>query len=161
MLFSLSIISIFAFISVYFFFQAESLNRKLVLANKDVKAIKKEKKETSDALRIIANKNQKFIQSRFEKLKEKNSNNEDFQLLNIMVNNYGTIFLESLKERGRLHKISKKCFENSEQGSYKNLITYIATQEQEIKSLWGSNNISGYISFVEVLLMEYENPNKP
>jgi len=156
MLFSLSIISIFAFISIYFFFQAESLNRKLLLAKKDAKSIGKEKKEISDSLRIIANKNQKFIQSRFEKLKEKKVDDEGLLLLNIIVDNYATIFLDCVKGRGRLHKVSAKLFETNEQGSYKTFTAYIEKMDPEIKRMWSSNNINGYLSFVEALVVGFE-----
>jgi len=155
MYFLLSLIAIFAFISVYFFFKAENLNRKLVLAKKEANVIKKESKSISDSMGVVANRNQEFIKSRFEKLKN-NNNDESLQLLTPIFNHYAIIMRESLKGRGKLHKITEKCYETNESGSYKKLTSYISTTNPEIKRMWSSNNINGYVSFVETLLIEHE-----
>jgi len=156
MYFLFSLIAIFAFISVYFFFKAENLHRKLMLAKKEAKVIKKESKSINDSMGIVANRNQEFIKSRFEKLKNNNSNDESLLLLTPIFNHYAIIMRESLKGRGKLHKITEKCYETNESGSYKKLTSYIATTTPEIKRMWSSNNINGYVSFVETLLIEHE-----
>lgn len=63
---------------------------------------------------------------------------------------------ESLKGRGKLHKITEKCYENNEKGSFKKFTSHIATASPELNRMWSSNNVNGFVSLIEALLLEYQ-----
>ncbi|MEW6989705.1 hypothetical protein AADZ91_03360 [Colwelliaceae bacterium 6441] len=162
MLFSLSIIFIFVGVSIYFYFKAEKLRVELISLKKEVKNFKQESKIMSDSLAVIAKKNEEFITHRFRKIqekeKEKQKGNELVKLLTPLVTNYAAIFRESIRGKGMMHKIAQKCCESYQKGSYKHLTQHIAKQEAHIKRAWGSNNINGFVSFLEAMIIELDKP---
>lgn len=156
MIFSLSIIAIFVAASVYFFFQAEGLNRQLVTAKRESVTIKKENKAFVDTMAIVAKRNEEFLIQRLNKLKETKKQNEVFELIQPVIHNYSAIFLGSLKGKGQVQKMVKKCCDGYEAGCYKNITTYIAKQDAQIKRMWSSNNLSGFMKLVDELMQKIE-----
>lgn len=156
MIFSLSLIALFVGVSIYFYFRAESLYRQVLMLKKDVATVKKESKAMVDSIALVAEKNAEFAQLRFKKLQDKQGDNEDLALLAPLFNNYATIFRESMRGKGQLAKAAKKCCDNYKQGSYQSLAKYISAQDNHIKRMWNGNNIGGFMSFIEAILLELE-----
>ncbi len=75
MIFSLSAIAIFVAASVYFLFQAERLNRQLIVAKRESVANKKENKALVDTMAIVAKRSEEALINRLNKLKCSNSCN--------------------------------------------------------------------------------------
>lgn len=158
MLFSLAIIVVFVVVSVYYYFRSEKLYAELKAVKKEASVIKKESKMMVDAFAVIAKKNEDFINFRFQALQEQSKDNESIVLLTPLVSNYATIFRESIRAKGEMHKIAQKCCESYQSGSFKRLSTYIATQDAHIKRAWSSNNIKGFVTFMEGMIIQLEKP---
>lgn len=154
MILVLSIAGIFVGLSIYFYFRAEGLQRDLLNAKKDSNNAKKENKFYIDSMAIIAKRNEDFVKHRLKIIKD----NELFELETIeiitpLINNYAAIFIECLKGKGKLQTTAKKCYESSGEQGFKKLVEHIAKQEASVKRMWSSNNLSGYISLIEALLL--------
>lgn len=158
MLFSLAIIVVFVVVSIYYYFRSEKLYAELKSVKKEASVIKKESKLMVDSFAVIAKKNEDFIGFRFKAIQEHCKDNESLVLLTPLVTNYATIFRESIRGKGEMHKIAKKCCESYQAGSFKRLNSHIATQDAHIKRAWSSNNINGFISFMEAMIILLEKP---
>lgn len=156
MLFSLAIIIVFVVVSVYYYFRSEKLYAELKAVKKEASAIKKESKVMVDSFAVIAKKNEDFINFRFQAIQEYSKDNESVVLLTPLVTNYATVFRESIRGKGEMHKIAKKCCESYQAGSFKRLSAHISSQENHIKRAWTSNNISGFVTFMEAMIIALE-----
>ncbi len=157
MIFSLSIIAIFVAVSVYFYFRAENLYRQLLIAKKEVTTVKKESKLMIDAFAKLAKKNEESVRTRAKRLQSLANEDKTLALLHPLINNYAMIFRESLKGKGNFHPIAQKCCENYKSGGYTLLTNYIAKhKDAQLKRFWSSNNIGGFVSFVDTVLVELE-----
>ena len=160
MIFVLAITVIFIAISIYFFFRAEKLQRELIISKRDSIISRKENKALVDSMAIIVSRHEEFSKVRLKKIKsqilEKNNqvSVEKLEIITPAINNYGIIFRECLKGKGKLHAITKRCYENHEANSFKAFTTFINQREMPLKRMWSSNNLTGYISLVEALLLE-------
>ncbi|WP_206486063.1 hypothetical protein [Thalassotalea sp. G2M2-11] len=161
MIFSVVVIGIFVAVSIYFYFRAESLYRQLMIVKKEAAEAKKESKHLTDAFAMMAKKHEEFAQSRYKKIKSLAKDEKHLQLLQPLLNNYSLIFRESIRGKGQLHKITQKCCENFDKGHYNQLTTYINRQQGEIKRAWSANNLKGFISLVEAMLVEFESDILP
>ncbi|WP_448565727.1 hypothetical protein [Thalassotalea ganghwensis] len=157
MIFVLAILAIFVAVSVYFYFRAETLQRKLVEIKKETSSTKKENQLLADAIALIAKKNEEFIQFRLATLKERCQEGEVLILyLTPLAKNYAAIVRESLKGKGQTNKIIKKCFDAYDPTSFQKLSSFISKQGGHYKRMWNSNNLNGFMSLVEALLNEAE-----
>lgn len=153
MVFVLSSIAIFVLISVYFFFRAEELQRKVLKMKRETSAVKKENQAYVEAMAIISQRYEDIYKKRFNDQRLAQGDNHDLlEMISPMINNYSVILNESLHGQGKLHKVVKQTYEGGEKGSYKKLTNYIAQQESEVRQAWSSNTFHGYISMVEALL---------
>jgi len=157
MIFTLSIIVLFVGISIYFFLKAEALQRQILLHKRETATLKKESKLLIDSMALIAKRNEEFLKRRIKQIIDNKGESEGLALLSSLSHFYATIFISSAKGKGQLHKAVKNCCEGYEAGSYKKLTTYIASQDQQIKRLWGNNNLNGFISLIEALLEQESN----
>jgi len=160
MLFSLLIIIVFVVISIYYYFNAEKLQYQLLVVKKEAALIKKESKSMTDSFAAIAKNNEEFVNFRFDKILETQKTNEVIELLKPLINNYSTIFRESIRSKGQTHKVAHKCCESYNGGSYKRLTVYIDKQDAHLKRLWKSNNLNGFMSFIEAILIQLEGENE-
>jgi hypothetical protein len=158
MLFSLAIIVVFV-VSVYYYFRSEKLYAELKNVKKEASTIKKESKMMVDSLAVIAKQNEDFMNFRFKAIQEYSKDNESLVLLTPLITHYATIFRESIRGKGEMHKIAKKCCESYQSGSFKRLSAHIASQDTHIKRAWSSNNIKGFISFMEAMIITLEKSN--
>ena len=119
--------------------------------------MKKESKVLVDSMAMIAKKNEDFAKHRIQKIRE--ASGEDTELfiyLFPLISNYSVIFTECAKANGLLHSMTKKCFDSFEPGSYGKFKAFVSKQSVEIKRMWNSNNLNGFMTFVEALLLEQE-----
>ena len=158
MLFSLAIIVVFVVVSIYYYFRSEKLYAELNTVKKEASIIRKESKLMIDSFAVIAKTNEEFINFRFQAIQEKCKDNESIVLLTPLMTNYAAIFRESIRGKGEMHKIVKKCCEGYQSGSYKRLSTFIASQDTHIKRAWSSNNVKGFIMFMEAMIIMLEKP---
>ena len=158
MLFVLVITLIFVLISVYFFFRAEKLQRKLMTQQRESSSTRKENQVLVETMTLVATREQEFAKERLKRLKAYAKANELEQLLihaeliSPLINNYSIIFQECLKGKGRLKAISQKCFENHDRAAYKKFVALIVTSNKQLKRYWSSDNLNGFLFLVDALL---------
>ncbi|TWX68624.1 hypothetical protein ESZ36_09070 [Colwellia demingiae] len=158
-MFFVSVITlIFVFISIYFFFRAEKLQRKLITQQRESSSTRKENKVLVESMTLVATREQEFAKERLKRLIAYAKANEHEQLLihteliSPLINNYSIIFQECLKGKGRLKAISQKCFENQDSSAYKKFVAMLVTSNKQLKRYWSSDNLNGFLFLVEALL---------
>jgi|VirMetMinimDraft_7_1064189.scaffolds.fasta_scaffold124563_2 hypothetical protein len=159
MIFVLSALAIVIMICIYFYVRAEGLQRELAMLKRDTAKNKKDEKLLIDAMALIAKKNEEFVIFRFNNLaKNHDKDNTLVICLTPLVANYASIFKESLK--GQTNKAIKKSFDAYDARSFAHLTALITKQGGHMKRMWGSNNLNGFMSLVEMLLHEMEQEKK-
>jgi len=154
MIFVLSISGVFIGLSIYFYFRAEGLQRALFSAKKESISAKKENKYYIDAMAIIAKRHEDFVKHRLQIIKDSEILElETIEIITPLINNYAAIFIECSKGKGKLQPIAKKCYESYGDEAFKKLVVHVTKQEASVKRMWSSNNLSGYISLIEALLL--------
>jgi len=160
MMYVASIIAAFVFISIYFFFRAENLQRELILAKRDISNTRRENKFFLDALVLTAKRNEESAKYRLKAIEQKMENckveleRNHLKMISPLVNNYSAIFIECLKGKGQMSIITKKCYENFQAGFYEEFSTFIGQKDATIKRMWANNNLNGFIALTEALLLE-------
>ena len=153
MIFVLSIMAIFVAISIYFFFRAEKLQREVILAKRDGNAARKENKALVDSMALIASRYEEFSRNRFMELKKQNKeDNEIIKQIAPLINNYSSIFCECLKGKERLKPMTQKCYQLIDANAFKDFNQFIGKRDSQIKRMWSSNSLNGFVSLVEALL---------
>ena len=155
----LLITALFVFVSVYFFFRAEKLQRSIVLLKRDTAKTQKENQVLSKSMALMAGNTEDFVKNRLQLLLNKSQDKkylDELALIKPFIDNYSLIFKECLMKKGRLHIITKKCFSNQEGDAYKSFFETIIKKDSKIQRLWNINNFIGFISLVEALLVKYE-----
>jgi hypothetical protein len=158
MLVLLLITALFIALSIYFFFRAEKIQNTLRLLKRDKGKILKEHTKLTESIALIASNHEEVAKIRLQLLLTESENQpylEHVKLIQPLINNYVIIFNECLKEKGRLHGMTKECFDNQNSGAYKDFINRIIKNDEKLQRLWESNNIIGFISLVEALLIKY------
>jgi len=157
MVFIFSIAIIFIAIMVYLFFRAEKLQQKLIKSQSESRNARKESQALLESLMLIIAKQDESIKQRLHELKAVEEKNEEqsssLTIISPLLINFTLIAGECLKGKGQLTKIAKKCYENSNPGSYKAFTLWIKTQDTKIRRMWSANTLSGYLSLVEALLV--------
>ncbi|GAA5135941.1 hypothetical protein [Thalassotalea piscium] len=157
MIFVLGLLAIFITVSIYFYFRAEGLQRDITALKRASLDSKKESQVLIDTLALMAKKNEEFIKFRFNKMaKELSDDNEFVVYLTPLVANYAAIVRESLKGKARTNIAIKKSCQAYDSRSFSRLTAYITKSDGHIKRTWNSNSLSGFMSFVEMLLNEME-----
>ncbi len=158
-MFFVSVITlVFVFISIYFFFRAEKLQRKLITQQRESSSTRKENKVLVESMTLVATREQEFAKERLKRLIAYAKANEHEQLLihteliTPLINNYSIIFQECLKGKGRLKAISQKCFENQDSSAYKKFVAMLVTSNKQLKRYWSSDSLNGFLFLVEALL---------
>lgn len=160
MIFVLSTAVLFIGLSVYFYFRAEGLQRTLYNVKKESSSTQKENKLYMESMAIIAKRHEDFAKHRLQIIKEREILElETIDIITPLINNYSAIFIECLKGKGKLQPIAKKCYENYDDEGFKKLVTYVSKQEANVKRMWSSNSLSGYISLIEALLLGNKEKN--
>ena len=150
----MSISGIFIGLSIYFYFRAERLQRDLFSAKKESSHAKKENKYYIDSMAIIAKRHEDFVKNRLQIIKNCQAlEPETIEIISPLVNNYAAIFIECLKGKGKLQSITKKCYGNFDDDAFKRFVAHVAKQDSSVRRMWSSNNLAGYISLIEALLL--------
>jgi len=150
MIFVLVVMAIFVAVSIYFFLKAENLQREIIIMKRGLSATKKENKAYVDMMAIIAQRYEEVAKQRFIDLRAESTEEVAmFDIVAPMINNYATIFNQSIRGKGQLQVAVEKVYEGSQKGSYKDLNNFIARSDKEISRAWSSNNINGFIMLVE------------
>tara|TARA_R110001592_G_scaffold82307_6_gene243763 strand:+ start:6293 stop:6823 length:531 start_codon:yes stop_codon:yes gene_type:complete len=155
----LLITALFVFISVYFFFRAEKLQRIIAVLNRDTAKAQKENQFLSKSMALMAGNTEGFAKNRFQLLLDKaqcQKTSNELALIKPFIDNYSLIFKACLMKKGILHTTTKQCFSNLEGDIYTNFFITIIKKDAKIQRLWSSNNFIGFISLVEALLVKYE-----
>ena len=161
MIFVLIVVAIFILVSVYFYFRAEKLQQELRAARREFSQSKKDSKAIADKMALVASRYEEFAKTRLKALQEHKLANipeleKEIQFIAPLINNYGAIFRACLSSKEQLKPMSEKCFEAVSPGSFKGFVTYINSKEANIRKMWSSNNLNGFISLVEALLIDLE-----
>jgi len=158
MLAVLLITALFVALSIYFFFRAEKLQHTLLRLKRETANTSKENTTLTKSMALIASNHEEFAKSRLQQLLANNKEqrrSDNAELIKPLINNYVIIFGECLKGKGQLQTITKKCFDNQGTNDYKEFVNKIIKNDVKIKRLWASNNLIGFISLVEALLVKY------
>lgn len=165
MLFVLIITILFVLASIYFFFRAEKLQKKILLNKREGFAIRKENKKLTDSMSLVSLREEEFSKAKLQRIRVYAMATENKKLLahteliSPLVNNYSLIFRECLKGRGRLKAICQKCFETHGHSAYKNFVAMIVTSDKTLKRYWASDNLNGYLFLIDALLtIEHTKP---
>ncbi len=164
--FVLAITVTFVVISVYFFLRTEKLQRQLIIQKRESANIYKENKALADSLALVASRHEEAARYRLKLMKEDvqqlnhEKNIEYCELISPIINNYGSVFRECIKGKGRLKKITQKCFSNNDANDFKKFISLIMQSEKQVKRYWSSNNLNGFILLVESLLLNNQGGKK-
>mgnify|MGYP000111979437 CR=1 FL=1 len=155
-----SLIAVFVMISIYLYFRAEGLQSDLTLAKRESKQIKKDNSTLLDAMVISANKNEEFAKFRLQEMKNNMDEKlteeltEELEFITLLTANYGTIYKECLKGNVQLKTVTKNCLDNYASGTFNSFSLFINNQDSALKKMWVSNNLQGFISLVEALLLQ-------
>ncbi|NQY87230.1 MAG: hypothetical protein HRT51_05660 [Colwellia sp.] len=157
MLAILFITALFVVISIFLFFRAEKLQHSLLVLQRETTDTLKENKALTEAMVLIASKHEQFTKNRLQQLlanNQKHKRQDIVELIQPLINNYLLIFSECLKKQ-KLQTVTKKCFDSQSTNDYKEFISKVIKNDVTIKRLWASNNLIGFISLVEALLVKY------
>ncbi len=159
----LLITALFVAISVYFYFRAEKLQRDLLILKRELSNTQKETVALSKSMALLASSHEDFAKNRFNLLiakTEQSSEKSDVVLLKPLFSNYAIIFRECLTGQGKMQKIIKKCFSNQDSEAFNEFTSKVIKTDSKLQRLWGSNNLTGFISLVESLLIKHEEVKK-
>ena len=159
MLALLLITALFVILSIYFFFRAEKLQNTLRLLKRDKGKTLKENTMLIESIALIASNHEEFAKIRLQLLlaeSESHPHSDQVELIQPLINNYVIIFNRCLKEKGRLHSITKECFDKQSTHEYKDYINRVIKNDEKLQRLWASNNLIGFISLVEALLIKFD-----
>lgn len=162
-----SLIAVFVMISIYLYFRAEGLQSDLTLAKRESKQIKKDNSTLLDAMVISANKNEEFAKFRLQEMKNNMDEKlteelkEELEFITLLTANYGIIYKECLKGNVQLKTITKSCLDNYASGTFNSFALFMGNQDSALKKMWLSNNLQGFISLVEALLLQLNKKIKP
>lgn len=159
MLVVLIITALFVALSVYFFFRAEKLQQSILVLKRETSINLKQSTALTESIALIASNQEGFAKDRLQKLLDNNSeqqSNNNVELIKPLINNYLIIFSECLKGKGKLQSITKQCFENQSTYNYKEFVNKVIKSDAKIQRLWSSNNLIGFVSLVEALLVKYD-----
>ncbi|WP_286263508.1 hypothetical protein [Thalassotalea atypica] len=159
MIFVLILVVIFILVSIYFYFRAEKLQQELRVIRREFTQSKKDSKAIADKMALVASRHEEFAKFRLKliqecKLANKVELEKQIQFIAPLINNYGAIFRACSSSKDQLKPMSEKCFEGLNPGSYNGFVTYINGKEAHIRKMWSSNNLIGFISLVEALLID-------
>lgn len=155
----LLVTALFVFISIYFFFRTEKLQRTITSMKRDASKTQQENQVFSKSMALIAGSTEEFTKKRLQCLldKSKCSNTiNQLTLIKPIIHNYAVIFKECLVKKGKLQSTIKKCFSSLEEDTYQEFFETCIKKDSKIQRLWNSNNFIGFISLVEALLVKYE-----
>jgi len=155
----LLITALFVFISVYFFFRAEKLQRTIMLLKRDAVITQKENQIFSKSTALMAGNTEIFVKNRLQVLLKKTKDEDvlaELTLIKPFIDSYALLFKECLMKKGRLQTATKEIFLSQKVDVYKDFFEVIIKKDTKILRLWNSNNFIGFISLVEALLVKYE-----
>lgn len=158
MLAVLLITALFVALSIYFYFRAEKLQHTLLRLKRETANTSKENTALTKSMALIASNHEAFAKSRLQQLLANNKEQKrsgNVELIQPLINNYVIIFGECLKGKGQLQTVTKKCFDSQDTNGYKEFVNKVIKNDVKIQRLWASNNLIGFISLVEALLVKY------
>lgn len=156
MIFLLIIIGIFIAASIYYYFKSEGLNQQLVGLKRELFETRKESQALLEASALMAQKSEEMLKQRFTMIQNRLGENSSVDVYAPLVNNYAKIFLETMRGKGKMHKVTQKCYEGFQVGSYRKFTGFVNSLDTPIKRAWGQNNLSGLITFIELIATHYE-----
>jgi hypothetical protein len=160
MLIIASVIAVIVFICIFLFFRLENIKQSLQIAKGEINSTKRENKQLVDSLVLVAKRYEEFAQYRLAYYEELSSRyqNEENQLglfiITPLIQYYGHIFQECLKKDGRLAIVVKACYDKKKAPSFDEFTLFISKQDTAVKKMWQQNNLLGYVSLVEALLIK-------
>lgn len=158
MLAVLLITILFVAISIYFFFRAEKLQRDLLLLKREITSTQQENKILSKSIALTANSHEEFAKSRLNLIlnsAEQTADKANIELLKPLINNYAVIFRMCSTNKDKMHAITKKCFNNQDKEAFKEFATKVIKADVKLQRLWASNNLAGFMSLVEAVLVKF------
>ncbi len=160
MIFAVSIIAIFAGVSIYFFFRAERLQREILIIKREEKLTIKENKALHNALAITLSQYEETVKERYFLLKNSMASSskklESLAVVFPLVNNFSNIAQEALKGKKQLSIIVKKCYLTIDANAYVEFSNHMKLQDKRVQRFWSNNNLKGFLMLVDALLGEYE-----
>lgn len=154
---------LFVIISIYFYFRAEKLQRDILILKRESSDTKKENIALSKSMALQASNHEDFVKTRLNLLineADEASEQNNVNLLKPLINNYSVIFHECLMGKGKMQAIIKKCFDNHDPEIFREFTDKVIKTDSKLKRLWGSNNLAGFISLVEALLVQFTEKQK-
>lgn len=159
MYFILAVTILFIGLSIYFFFRAEKFQHNLITVKRDNSNTNKENSKLLNSIAFISVQNEEFAKHRLGMIKAQAEKSQNVSVLTYVelitpfIHNYDGVFQECLKSKGQYHANIKKCYENANGASFKEFEQLITQGETHFSRFWVSNDLQGYCSLVEALLL--------
>lgn len=164
MIFLISILVIFLIASVYFFFRAESLQKRLLIEKKKTKQAEKDNQGFVDTMLMSSSKYQDFavyrvktIQDSANKLSQMPEKlADDLNVSKLFFENYGKIFIDAMTGKTGPKRSCQESLIQVNKETYRLFIEMTNRQDKTIRRMWNSDNLAGFVSFSEALLLNLE-----
>lgn len=146
-------------VSIYYYFRSERLLHDLIAKKRESAQALKDNKQMFDTFAMLAAKQEEFYLSRYSGLKkaaEKKAPSvaKEMTVLWPMINNYSAIYRGCAMSKEPLQSKVKACYESFSPGAFDEFKRLLGSKQKPIKNMWASNNLIGFVSLVEALLMD-------
>lgn len=146
-------------VSIYYYFRSERLLHELIAKKRESAQALKDNKQMLDTFAMLATKQEEFYLSRYSGLKKAAEKKaplvaKEMTVLWPMINNYAAIYRGCAMSKEPLQGKVKACYENFSPGAFEDFKRLLGSKQKPIKNMWASNNLIGFVSLVEALLMD-------
>lgn len=132
------------------------MHQQVIKLTRELRQAKEENKLLADAINTTSNRQEEYLRNRFKLVRERHGQAGPVELFTPFVSNYGTIYRETVKGQGQLHKITQQIFEGYHKGSYRKFTGYVGSLDAQIKRAWSANNLNGLLAFTDAVFYHLE-----
>lgn len=148
-------------VSIYYYFRSERLLHDLIAKKRESAQALRDNKQMLDTFAMLATKQEEFYLSRYSGLKkaaEKKAPSvaKEMTILWPIINNYAAIYRGCAMSKEPLQGKVKACYESFSPGAFEDFKRFLSHKQKPIKNMWSSNNLIGFVSLIEAVLMEFQ-----
>ncbi len=153
--------AIFVVVSIYYYFRSERLHHDLIAKKRESAQALRDNKQMLDTFALLATKQEEFYLSRYSGLKKAAEKQaplvaKEMTVLWPIINNFSGIYRGCAMSKEPLQGKVKACYESFSPGAFDDFKRLLANKQKPIKNMWSSNNLIGFVSLVEAMLMEFQ-----
>lgn len=153
--------AIFVVVSIYYYFRSERLHHDLIAKKRESAQALRDNKQMLDTFALLATKQEEFYLSRYSGLKKAAEKQaplvaKEMTVLWPIINNFAAIYRGCAMSKEPLQGKVKACYESFSPGAFDDFKRFLGQKQKPIKNMWSSNNLIGFVSLVEALLVEFQ-----